>query len=1526
VRPLSNLKPNTQFKLEKAKAQEGFVALYNGRVGMPMPEFYTRLIAGSIYPWANIGKDIDKKEAAAFMRNQKDRLGVFLRSCVLRKDMLGKRFEFDAPIYSMQGLSGSPLAISGFLYNVLKGMFPNDPTNPGMFNALVEQVKTVEQSLFATGPQTGKAIATRIPVPMRTGTVISNAIKELRLEVKGDDYVQIWATFVISQKEAEYLNNTPFAEIKLGNFYPTLLQWIGTMFGEFGNVPETIAPIARIAGEVKATLQAKPIVPRTGIDGMIIDIDKNFLLLPEVDQSQMYEQQLMDYGLQDDGSYTFQAPLPQASADGGIDIKTIPLQKKLPSNLPIFTDWLNDKFVYSNSVGNLSIYDLGDTTPVRAFHIRSFLEGTAIAAANTAVQSPEFSTLLAAIAAAAAANPEVLNERPTAEELFETSDGTIGGNSVLTDQQHKFLNGTTKIVSPDEIMKFALTAFHGFKGQREDLFEYNGYFGPRLWQMHPRTGLPAFRFIGRMVQRALEVYNTNIEAIYKSYSVVNTLARMASLKVFLDHGPSYHVLKIQDETERSAYLKQDEIDQDEPIKPIPLIKKDLSFLPHQARVDKKMGRGPKFAMYAVQAGGGKTIIFLTNILRELKNGNCKRPIVLCPSHLVHQYVKEVVFVTEGRLNVLPITNVTMKMHGEEKIAKMIEMAPPNTVVVSDFNFIKARGKPVAYGNKSVIVYKNAEFMRQFMFDLVAVDEVHYLKNLKSARRNAAARFMQDIPMKRVGSGTLIADTIVDIVSQVALLDPTVFGTVENFKREYADEMRGSKVIAWKPGTERMVMQRLKEHCVFAVAKRKEWAALLPDPIEKFYAVDLTENQQILYQTILEETTELIKAALAKKPELKQAMEDSDDEATAEQLEQLLKPYMIRMERFLSAPAEDPYASKFLKNTEDAVSPKVAKVFELCREHLKQNLPGKILIFTQYIPSAEAVYNLAPPDLKPLMVHYTADEKIEARVQFETDDTKRIMVGVSSSMDTGLNFQHVSRLIRMETVWTPGVLEQGNSRIYRPQLKSKETRTNVYLDWILVNRSVDITKAARLVSKLISKAKFDEHDNPQYQTLPDLPQVGMSLESIQANNDFNDELMPYLQGYREYHEVLHADYAAYREEHGDKLQPVAVPQGGMLQGSKLMSRVPYVPEMDLYGASQLGLIRYDEYIHQDLAALESDDDDADNDDDTDDDDTLTDKQKELKVKLERERALMVNRAVHTEFGDGTIIQVMGPKRIRVLLGDGQRVLVRKLQAYVITRSTTSSKDMRNQLLKMVGDIPIDKPLDVPVESGAQDKKRQAKGKAAKEQPEVLEENTLTAEFDFAIINDMLALRYRADGRDDVLAALQNFGFRTSPEYRYTKIPGPIALIELFRTWKKKGFEIDSKTNEMFKFIYTAIKAKKNQMREFGFATKMQMNLFYREQIKPSADPHKIKVYPLMENGVFYIILPTKGQSANQKAARVQSFKVQWHDGGGQDEVVRFFSTKAEAVQLLKTMRDGGITLSNIKELEKQYKSLRMNNNH
>jgi hypothetical protein len=436
---------------------------------------------------------------------------------------------------------------------------------------------------------------------------------------------------------------------------------------------------------------------------------------------------------------------------------------------------------------------------------------------------------------------------------------------------------------------------------------------------------------------------------------------------------------------------------------------------------------------------------------------------------------------------------------------------------------------------------------------------------------SAWKWYTDGPLIRLASGTLTPNNLTDLAAQVAICDPTIFGDEETFNERYGENSRGGKVTRWKASAAVEVHRILKQNTCFIQVKRKEWAALLPELIENFHLCEFTPRQSAVYQAILQETIEAIK----NDESLMEILEGKDEEEI-ESIAELLRPYLARLDAFLTAPDRDPLGDKL--DGDDRRSPKLNVIVEICRDHLKRKLPGKIIIFTTNVAPAESIYEQLPADLKSKTVLYRAATQVADLTAFAQDPNIQILLGCGQSLAEGHNLQYASRLVRLQIVWTPGEKEQGESRVVRPQHKEKDKRTNVFVDWVLVDQSIDVAKISRLIAKTITVAKFENQDSVRYQNLPELDLIPMSLEVIQ-NSPYANFSNDYVEAYAELRRANTEEFLEFRNNPKNRKENVHPKKGSILKGSKLLKHVPYIPGMTIYGEGELGLVPWFNYENE-----------------------------------------------------------------------------------------------------------------------------------------------------------------------------------------------------------------------------------------------------------------------------------------------------------------------------------------------------------
>lgn len=399
----------------------------------------------------------------------------------------------------------------------------------------------------------------------------------------------------------------------------------------------------------------------------------------------------------------------------------------------------------------------------------------------------------------------------------------------------------------------------------------------------------------------------------------------------------------------------------------------FQLFPHQIEGQQYLRNRPRYAVLDVAPGGGKTIAVITDIGSLVHSGHIRRPCVLCPNGLVKNWVEDLHKVTNGKWNVIPITKDSYRLWGDERLTKMILNAPPNTLVVVGLSVLKLDKYPVVIGNHVEMVSETLEFVKKFGFDYIAIDEAHRVKNPSSAAHKTAKQLCTSSSVKyiRLATGTLISNQLTDIVGQTAMFNAQIFRTPEEYTAANQHQVGDTKVMVWNDGTAAEARRHLSRHAAVISAKRKEWAFMLPVPIEEFISVGMTKRthystgpgdpdgpvdeaaggsaHQLMYDTVLTKVmTELKADAEIKKLMAGHSDDDDDDDddsdgandptggdlddATLAELQQRLNPYLQRLEMLLTDPLHSDVGQIYFNkiNQKKFVSNKVLKIIERIR--------------------------------------------------------------------------------------------------------------------------------------------------------------------------------------------------------------------------------------------------------------------------------------------------------------------------------------------------------------------------------------------------------------------------------------------------------------------------------------------------------------------------------------------------------------------------------------------------------------------
>lgn len=1021
--------------------------------------------------------------------------------------------------------------------------------------------------------------------------------------------------------------------------------------------------------------------------------------------------------------------------------------------------------------------------------------------------------------------------------------------------------------------------------------------------------------------------------------------------------------------------------------PLPGAREGYTFLPHQVRVDYHMmnmvRNDIKFRILHAQAGAGKTHNLLNDVMRQLAEGLVDKPLIICPNYLIKNYIEDSAYIYEGRFNVVPIDTVvknyspllgnseTLDLEG---ILTMINTAPKNTIFITSFTFLSAgagSSLEIPMGLEVDYVNPHIEMLLEAGFDYVGADESQELRNEGTTKWDACLTLFYRARERVLATGTFLNTSPSDIPAQTVMLDPSLFGSHSDFFEYYAETEgtgKSARISRLRDGRKDELVQTLRNQLGYIQVKRKEWAALLPDRKDSYHLITLDpeSGQWKIYQAILKQVLDEIKKILERNKSLANQAEEGDGEAE-ESLDNLLRPYLQRLEMLLITPELDKeyaaLAAELDVNVDDEyTSPAIDRAITIIRSHLNgidlKNPPegmskldliedsrdymdldsitnlndidyipamdGKILVFCNYKTSVKAVYDALPPDLKKQAIAYDASLKNKHIFSFKNDPDKKILIGIQTSLATGHNFQFCTRLIRLEQVWSPGEVEQGESRLNRPDPKNKgKRRSTLFYDWIVVDGTIQVTKLSRLISRMIVNTQIDEYGNPAYKDVPYMPLLVMNLKTIQQNCWFQSpvdaelgvvterSLLRYLEIKRDIDIIQKREFEQWRANYTGATEPVAVPVGPILEGSKLIANIPPIPGQVVAHADDLGCVNVAKYEtlmgSQDinLVGLRCYTPEGDGE-------IVKMSGTKLHVLINNQKysfdRLAVSIYMDKQYSHKDIIQSVGLKEVVTIDGS----------PYVLGKSKKSKSDLVSpeslyeKSVKFLKDS-VDKGEDVRVIKTKKSPVPQPTSSEPDSEIEILVSNT----------NGSLCLMVSSEDVDlqtkKATRILNGLDFHLEPDCWYAEIPNRRVLDALIEKFEEK-FNIPEEHLDTLYGLQEAFSVGRKRLLNAEHSSIREIREYwlmdYRRALKK--DPKVLVPIPCVQDGTLYIMLDMSLPSS-RSAKRTRIPNVSWESGGG--FWMKLYSKKSECAADLRQLQEH-YSISNKDDLKAGIKEIKI----
>lgn len=381
--------------------------------------------------------------------------------------------------------------------------------------------------------------------------------------------------------------------------------------------------------------------------------------------------------------------------------------------------------------------------------------------------------------------------------------------------------------------------------------------------------------------------------------------------------------------------------------------------------------------------------------------------------------------------VLVISPASLKSEWAEQIA---QFSPREVLIIQGArkNRRKLYHQPAFFylANYEQILHDGDFINQEFQPDLIILDEAQRIKNWQTKTAGAIKRL--ESPYAFVLTGTPLENRIDEIFSIVQFLDPTIFGPLFRFNREFHQlDDKGQAV-----GYRNLDQLHEKIQPIMLRRRKQDVEGELPERSIKNFFVAMTPGQNEFYQESEQNVARL--GALAKKRPLTKKERDL----------LMISLGCMRM-------ACD---SAFILDQQTRLSPKLDELERLVEEIYAQH-DGKIIVFSEW----ERMLILLAERLQKRGIEYAwhtgSINQTQRRQQinrFKNDPDCGLFLATDSAA-TGLNLQVARVVINLDLPWNPAKLEQRIARAWRKHQKHPVSVINLIAENTIEHRMLDVLR-------------------------------------------------------------------------------------------------------------------------------------------------------------------------------------------------------------------------------------------------------------------------------------------------------------------------------------------------------------------------------------------------------------------------------------------------------------------------------------
>ncbi len=438
----------------------------------------------------------------------------------------------------------------------------------------------------------------------------------------------------------------------------------------------------------------------------------------------------------------------------------------------------------------------------------------------------------------------------------------------------------------------------------------------------------------------------------------------------------------------------------------------------QEAIDKMVDEGQM--LLGLVMGAGKTACAIAAIEKLAEDGEVSRCLLIVPSSLKYQWLKEIKKFTDSRATVIDGTPQQRKTLWRASISSRFVIINPESMI------------------------KDSDVMKNARFDAVIVDEATMLKNRASQRSRAIKRIAAPIYYRFALTGQPIENRPEELFSIMEFVDKTVLGSFREFDATFIVRDRFGKPVRYRN------LDVLTKHLGHRLIRktRADIADQLPEVISQLVTVPFDAKGQGAYRSIAMDLLNEIQSALTKHGKgfnLWTHYNGGGDEAQGQIMARLTVLRMLCDNPHLVVKSAEDFANPLTKSGSQYASdivtagwlesvtktPKLDAVMEYVEQVLDEDPNNKIVLFSFFKENLRLIQKATKHLTNSVlfMGGMSAEDREKAKQQFADKSDCRLFLS-SDAGGYGVDLPMANYLISYDLPWSSGKLEQREARIIR----------------------------------------------------------------------------------------------------------------------------------------------------------------------------------------------------------------------------------------------------------------------------------------------------------------------------------------------------------------------------------------------------------------------------------------------------------------------------------------------------------------